>query len=50
MGKLSVPWNRTSLKQVTEALKLPPRDLDGLHHAGEDARHLALVFCALMNL
>jgi DNA polymerase III epsilon subunit-like protein len=50
MGKLNVAWNQTSLKTVASMLaNIPPRDLSQLHHAGADARYLAVVFCALMN-
>jgi DNA polymerase III epsilon subunit-like protein len=50
MGKLDLPWNQTSMKTVAATLaNVPPRDLSQLHHAGADARYLALVFCALMN-
>lgn len=50
MGKLNVAWNQTSLKSVASTLaNIPPRDLSQLHHAGADARYLAIVFCELMN-
>lgn len=51
MGKLDLPWNQTTLKNVATTLaNVPPRDLRQLHHAGADARYLAVVFSALMNL
>lgn len=50
MGKLDLPWNQTSLKTVAATLaNVPPRDLSQLHHAGADARYLAVVFSAMMN-
>jgi DNA polymerase III epsilon subunit-like protein len=50
MGKLDVAWNQTSLKNVAALLhSVPPRDLTHLHHAGADARYLAVVFCTMMN-
>lgn len=50
MGRLELSWNQTSLKSVASTLaNLPPRDLSQLHHAGADARYLAVVFSALMN-
>jgi DNA polymerase III epsilon subunit-like protein len=50
MGKLDIPWNQTSLKNICQLLKLEPPDPDQLHHAGADARYSARVFCGLMNL
>lgn len=51
MGKLDLAWNQTSLKSVAATLaNVPPRDLSQLHHAGADARYLAVVFSTLMNL
>ena len=51
MGRLNIPWNATSLKNVASLLKdVEPQDPSKLHHAGEDARYTARVFCALMNL
>jgi DNA polymerase III epsilon subunit-like protein len=50
MGLLDIPWNETSLKNVKTYLEgVEPIDLDRMHHAGADARHLASVFCAMMN-
>lgn len=50
MGRLDIPWNATSLKNVKRYLTdYEEIDLDRLHHAGADASHLASVFCALMN-
>jgi DNA polymerase III epsilon subunit-like protein len=50
MGKLDLAWNQTSMKTVAATLaNVPPRDISQLHHAGADARYLAVVFCALMN-
>jgi DNA polymerase III epsilon subunit-like protein len=50
MGKLDIPWNQTSLKNVAALLAtVPPRDLSSIHHAGADARYQATVFCTLMN-
>ncbi len=50
MGKLKLPWTQTSLKVVRETLgDVEEMDPDKLHHAGEDARHLAYVFSSLMN-
>ena len=50
MGKLALPWNETTLKNVTARVGVHEVDTERLHHAGADARHLALVFSALMNL
>jgi DNA polymerase III epsilon subunit-like protein len=50
MGKLEIAWNQTSLKSVAQILaNVPMRDQSTLHHAGADARYLAIVFSALMN-
>lgn len=49
MGKLDIPWVETTLRNVRTLVGVDSIDLDKLHHAGEDARYLARVFCALMN-
>jgi ribonuclease T len=50
MGKLDLAWNQTSLKNVAQTLaNVPLRDQSTLHHAGADARYLAIVFSTLMN-
>jgi DNA polymerase III epsilon subunit-like protein len=49
MGKLDVAWVQTSLKTVCSLIGVPSLEADAAHHAGADARHLADVFCALMN-
>lgn len=49
MGKLEIPWNETSLRNICRLMpEVQPMDPDKLHHAREDARYLARVFCALM--
>ncbi len=50
MGRLKLSWNETTMKNVAEKVGVGSMDLDLLHHAGHDARHLAKVFSALMNL
>ena len=49
MGALGIPWQATSLKNVAELVDQAHPDPDRLHHAGDDARHTARVFSALMN-
>lgn len=49
MGALGLPWEDTSLKTVAGLVHASHPDPSQLHHAGEDARHTARVFCALMN-
>lgn len=49
MGLLDLPWNQTTLKRVRTEVGVASIDLDLLHHAGEDAKYLARVFCALME-
>lgn len=49
MGKLDVSWNETSLRLIANHLGFPERDTDNLHHALEDARYQAKIFCALMD-
>lgn len=49
MGKLNIPWNQTTLKNVRTLVGVDSIDLDKLHHAGEDARYLSKIFSALMN-
>ena len=49
MGKLSIPWNETSLRNVCRLMpEVEPMDPDKLHNAIEDARYTARVFCGLM--
>jgi len=53
MGKLDLPWNQTSAKNLVKHLPegaLPKLDMSELHHALFDARYSAHLFCALMNL
>lgn len=49
MGLLDLPWPQTTLRNVRNRVGVESIDIDKLHHAGEDARYLARVFCALMN-
>ena len=50
MGKLRMPWNQTTLKNVAAKLEnIVPMDPDQRHHAGHDAVYLAQVFCSMMN-
>ncbi len=50
MGKLSMPWIDTNLKNISAQVKVGSMDASARHHAGEDAKHLAKVFCALMDI
>lgn len=50
MGKFDIPWADTTLRNVRNLVGVESIDLDKLHHAGEDAKYLARIFCALMNL
>jgi DNA polymerase III epsilon subunit-like protein len=49
MGRLGIPWNQTTLKNIANLMAVQSIDPDRLHHAGEDAKYLARVFSALMN-
>ncbi|MEO1234168.1 MAG: hypothetical protein AAFZ18_35270, partial [Myxococcota bacterium] len=49
MGALGLSWSETTLKTVARMVRASHPDPSQLHHAGEDARHTARVFCALMN-
>ena len=49
MGLLNLQWNETKLKHIAALVKAEHPDPSRLHHAGEDARHTARVFSALMN-
>lgn len=49
MGALDLAWTETSLRRVAKLVDAEHPDPDRLHHAGEDARHTARVFSALMN-
>ena len=49
MGKLNIPWNQTSLKNICSLMpEVEPMDPSKLHHAVEDARYLARVFIGLL--
>ena len=49
MGKLDIPWSETTLKNVCRLMPdVEPMDPDKLHHAVEDARYTARIFCGLM--
>lgn len=49
MGMLGLPWPETTLRVISRIARAPHPDPRQLHHAGEDARHTARVFCALME-
>ncbi|MBX2813251.1 MAG: hypothetical protein KTR25_15660 [Myxococcales bacterium] len=49
MGLLGIGWEDTSLKNIASLVGAEHPDPTQLHHAGEDARHTARVFSALMN-
>lgn len=49
MGQLGLPWEDTNLRLIAEIVGASHKDPSKLHHAGEDARHTARVFCALLN-
>ncbi|MEL7370047.1 MAG: 3'-5' exonuclease [Myxococcota bacterium] len=49
MGKLQIPWRETTLKNVCRLMpEVAPMDPEKLHHAVEDARYTARIFCGLM--
>lgn len=49
MGLFDLPWVDTTLKRVRTEAGVTSIDLDKLHHAGEDAKYLARIFCVLME-
>lgn len=49
MGILGLSWPETNLRAISRAVEAEHPDPTLLHHAGQDARHTARVFAALMD-
>lgn len=49
MGRLGIPWDRTSKENLQRLLDLPPQDTQKVHRADYDAWYQALLLQALLD-